>query len=177
LIREVPVARPAKKSETLEIRIPHDTKAAFMSRCRTDGTSASEAVRSFIEARLAQPHASEPRRRRVWLRSAVGVGAAVGLAATALPSLARPLERADFDQLDSDQSGALAPSEFAGRAGVSVRVHGGGGALTRIGASGFTLNAADPAERELRALVLRAAFTRLDRDRDGAVTFAEYRRR
>jgi hypothetical protein len=175
LIREAPVARPAKKSETLEIRIPHDTKAAFMSRCRTDGTSASEAVRSFIEARLAQPHASEPRRRRVWLRSAVGVGAAVGLAATALPSLARPLERADFDQLDSDGSGALAPSEFAGRAGVSVRVHGGG--FARMSGSGFTLNAADPAERELRALVLRAAFTRLDRDRDGAVTFAEYRRR
>ena len=36
--------RPPKKSESLEIRLPFDTKQAFMARCRDEGVTASEAV-------------------------------------------------------------------------------------------------------------------------------------
>ena len=44
-----------KKSETLEIRLPHPTKLAFMARCRTRGLSASESLRRFIDAELRAP--------------------------------------------------------------------------------------------------------------------------
>ena len=106
------MARPVKKSESLEIRIPHAAKAAFMERCRADGASASETLRGFIDDHLAAAPAPAPRRlSRV--RLAAGLVAAVGLGATALPSLARPLERAGFDQLDADRDGRLSPAEFA----------------------------------------------------------------
>ena len=35
----------SKKSETLEVRIPYETKQAFLTACREDGTTASEVVR------------------------------------------------------------------------------------------------------------------------------------
>ena len=169
------MARPVKKGESLEIRIPYDTKAAFMTRCRDDGVSASEALRGFIEARLAdQPSEAAARSGRPWLRLAAGAMAALGLGATALPTLARPLERAGFDQLDADRSGRLEQAEFTARAAVSLRIDAG--APLRIGAAQLTLGT-EPADGELRALILRRAFVRLDRDRDGAVTFAEFRRR
>ena len=55
--------RRLKKSESLEIRIPHPTKEAFMARCRADGRSASEALRAFIDQQLeapARPRAGGP---------------------------------------------------------------------------------------------------------------------
>lgn len=36
----------AKKSETLEVRIPYETRQAFLSACREDGATASEVVRN-----------------------------------------------------------------------------------------------------------------------------------
>lgn len=44
--------RPLKKSETVEIRLPHATKTAFMDKCRTEGRTASEAIRRFIDSEL-----------------------------------------------------------------------------------------------------------------------------
>lgn len=44
------MTRAPKKSETLEIRIPHETKQALMARSRSEGRPASEVVRSFIDA-------------------------------------------------------------------------------------------------------------------------------
>ena len=44
--------RPEKKSETLEVRIPHSKKQAFMEACEHQGITASEAVRTFIDAYL-----------------------------------------------------------------------------------------------------------------------------
>ena len=34
--------RPLKKTETIEIRLPHDTKTAFMARCRAEGRTERE---------------------------------------------------------------------------------------------------------------------------------------
>jgi hypothetical protein len=130
--------RPDKKSESLEIRIPYATKAAFMERCRAEGTSASQTLREFIEAHLtgstATPRAQMARPRR-WIRVGAGAAAALGLAATAVPSLARPLERAEFERLDRDRDGALVSAEFA----RSTAVRGGdrrlpGADLDRAGA-------------------------------------------
>jgi hypothetical protein len=165
------MARPVKKSESLEIRIPYATKAAFMARCRTEGASASETLRGFIEAHLERdrPRASRGSRHTA-VRVAAGLTAALGLAATALPSLARPLERAQFDSLDSDRDGRLNPAEVGRAASVSVRIGGAG-----LGGAGLVLEGAETGE--LRGLIVRQAFVRLDRDADGAVSFAEFRRR
>lgn len=87
-------ARPPKKSETLEIRLPYDTKTAFMARCRDDGGTASEAVRRFIEVELAgRPPAAAPPRAAWWqAAAAAAVGLAVG--AVAAPSLAHSAQDA-----------------------------------------------------------------------------------
>jgi hypothetical protein len=52
-------ARPPKKSETLEIRIPYPTKTAFMEKAKAEGRAASEIVREQIDAYLGQ-EAVEP---------------------------------------------------------------------------------------------------------------------
>ena len=100
--------RPPKKSETLEIRLPHPTKQAFMARCRDDGRSASEALRGFIDAHLDHPSPPAPAHRLTrWVAGAV-MAAAAG--AIALPSLAHPAS--DFQRLDADRDGAVSVAEF-----------------------------------------------------------------
>ena len=91
-------SKPPKKSETLEIRLPYETKTAFMSRCRDDGRTASEAVRRFIEQEITDERASArtaPTRGRAWWWQALAAGA-VGLAVgtVAAPSLAHPIHDA-----------------------------------------------------------------------------------
>jgi len=44
--------RKEKKSETLEVRLPHSKKEAFMEACEREGITASHAVRTFIDAYL-----------------------------------------------------------------------------------------------------------------------------
>lgn len=109
------MARPPKKSETLEVRLPFEAKTAFMARCREDGVSASVAVRGFIDGRIA----NEPCRpatsssRRPWLRLAAGLVATVAVGATALPALAETAARADFDRLDRDRDGRVVLSDLS----------------------------------------------------------------
>ena len=120
--------RPAKKSETLEIRLDHQTKAVFMARCQAQGMTASEAVRSFISGPVspwASPPVSPLARRRQgpgWtLVAALGAGLALG--AIAAPSLAQSAsravhaddDRAAFDRLDTDRDGRVSFSEFQAR--------------------------------------------------------------
>lgn len=107
----MPHSRPAKKSETLEVRLPHAAKAAFMARCRTEGVTASEAVRTMI--------AAGPTRRRsgrAWQAAAAAIiGLTIG--AVAAPSIAQALpgQRTAFDQLDVDRDGVLTRAEFDAR--------------------------------------------------------------
>lgn len=46
--------RKAKKSETLDIRLPHEQKDAFMRATRQRGETASQAIRRFISAYVAE---------------------------------------------------------------------------------------------------------------------------
>ena len=106
------MSRPPKKSEFLEVRIPHPTKTAFMARCRDEGRSASEAVRGFIEAELA----AAPSRRR--FRPAHLIAGALALAAAgaaAAPSLADSFRAADFHRLDANGDGVLSLPEYVAR--------------------------------------------------------------
>lgn len=108
--------RRLKKSETLEIRLPHPTKLAFMARCREDGHSASETLRAFIdghlEGRLGGRDAPSPAGRRA-RRLIAGTVFAAAIGAIALPSLARPSLRADFDRLDLNADHAISVTEFS----------------------------------------------------------------
>ena len=61
--------RPLKKTETIEIRLPHDTKTAFMARCRAEGRTASDVLRRFIDANWPRVHAGSTAAcswRRFW---------------------------------------------------------------------------------------------------------------
>ena len=106
--------RKLKKSESLEIRIPHPTKQAFMARCRDEGRSASEALRAFIDGQLDAPKPA-PRRATPW-RLIAGAAIVAAMGAAAVPSLARPgLNAAEFTRLDANHDGVLTYAEFQRR--------------------------------------------------------------
>ncbi len=85
--------RPPKKSETLEVRLPHAAKQAFMARCREDGRSASEVIREFIDGYLTRPSPRPERRKMSNLFQPALLTAAVAVAAAAAAHLLT--ERAD----------------------------------------------------------------------------------
>jgi Ca2+-binding EF-hand superfamily protein len=118
--------RKPKKSETLEVRLPHDTKQEFLTACREDGTTASEVVRgsiqSYLDGRLRpEPQTQtakiltmipQPIRKKRYLAAGVG---ALGLAAlAALPSAADPDMKSVFQKLDRNGDGVLSADEFGG---------------------------------------------------------------
>lgn len=109
------VGTPSKKTETLEIRLPPETKAAFMARCHASRRTASEALRSFIEQDLVALKAAPRRRSLAWHALAAAIaGLAVG--AVAAPSLARTVTSdAAFDRLDVNHDGVLSAEEFRAR--------------------------------------------------------------
>lgn len=103
--------RAPKKSETLEIRLDHRTKQAFMARCRRQGSTASEAVRRFIEAEAA---GSRPARSGLW-RLAGAAAAGLALGAAAAPSLAQSSDHEAFARLDQNGDRLLSFDEFSRR--------------------------------------------------------------
>ncbi|WP_395650426.1 hypothetical protein [Brevundimonas sp.] len=105
-------ARPPKKSETLEVRLPFETKAAFMARCQTEGRTASDAVRGFIDAELSPVRRT---RMRGWQALVAAVAAGLAIGAVAAPSLAQTTGHASFAQLDRNDDGVLSPVEYATR--------------------------------------------------------------
>ena len=111
----MPTPRPPKKSETLEIRLPHAAKAAFMERCRAAGVTASEVVRGLIEAEA--PSAPMARRRMTGWQAAAAAVAGLVIGAAAAPSIAQALpgSRVAFDQMDADRDGVVTFEEFQAR--------------------------------------------------------------
>lgn len=105
------MAREPKKSETLEVRLSHPVKTAFMARCGERGQSASDAIRSFIAADLASGRQTS----RPWRGWAAAALIGLGLGAVAAPSLAegRNTSQSAFSRLDRDHDGVLSYAEFA----------------------------------------------------------------
>ncbi|HEY7800472.1 MAG TPA: hypothetical protein VIA80_17020 [Hyphomonadaceae bacterium] len=118
-----------KKSETLEVRIPYETKQAFLTACREDGTTASEVVRDSVQTYLDKRERPDPTKertpamnlvmklpqpvRRYGLRAAAGGLAAVGLTTfAALPVAAAPDFAAIFKKMDANGDGVLTTEEF-----------------------------------------------------------------
>ena len=103
-----------KKSETIEIRVPHATKIAFMAKCRADGRTASDAFRQFMAQELDTAQRPPKRNRsRLWQAVAAAL-AGLALGAVAAPSLAHPTSnsRAAFERLDRNHDGLLSLDEF-----------------------------------------------------------------
>ncbi|MBB5745769.1 hypothetical protein [Brevundimonas variabilis] len=107
--------RSPKKSETLEIRLPHASKVAFMARCRAQGVTASDVLRGVIETH-GQSHREPARRWGRWLQALAVAGTGVLIGAVAAPSIAQALpQRAAFERLDVNNDGFLTPAEFEAR--------------------------------------------------------------
>ena len=132
-----PKPQKLKKSETLEVRIPYETKQAFLTACREDGTTASEVVRESVQTYLdererpvQQPERANvvslaeftarlhPTVRRYGPRvAASGVAALVLATFAVLPSAAAPDFQAAFKKLDVNGDGVITAEEFAGKSG------------------------------------------------------------
>ena len=106
-----------KKSEMLEVRIPHGTKTAFMQKAQAEGRAASAIVREQIDAYLDGPVAGVPKPSR-WRRwpvfaGALGVVLVATFAALAIsPANARADLAPAFASLDADGNGRLSLREF-----------------------------------------------------------------
>ena len=110
-------AKFAKKNDSIEIRLPDETKAAFREKCRLEGRTVSDAVRSIIDEQL-EPIRSVSRRRSSLLRIGVAVAAGAALGGgLAAPSIAASADgsRSAFQALDRDGDGALTYEEFRRR--------------------------------------------------------------
>ncbi|MET1110580.1 MAG: ribbon-helix-helix protein, CopG family [Allosphingosinicella sp.] len=110
-------AKFTKKNDSIEIRLPDEMKAAFREKCRREGRTASDAVRTFIDEQL-EPRSTARRRRRSLLRigAAVAVGAVLG-GGIAAPSIAASADStlSAFHDLDRDRDGRLSYEEFRSR--------------------------------------------------------------
>jgi Ca2+-binding EF-hand superfamily protein len=180
---------PAKKTEKLELRLATETKRAFLARCQSEGRSASEVLRTFIDDYLARPLSQKDLKMIVrspftyaGLAAAVAIGGVIVLSAP--PTLAEPDFAGIFKSMDRDGDGRLNATEFRGRTGAprpSDPPKPNQGEVTLS----WTLSEVDTNEDDSVSLaefvaVSRASITRrflaLDADSDGKLTLAELQR-
>ncbi|NYT39639.1 EF-hand domain-containing protein [Sphingomonas sp. R-74633] len=190
--------RAPKKSDTIEVRLPHAVKRAFMEHCRAEGRTASDVVRGFVEARLADGP-PEPPAPRLRLAVAAAMCGALGMAMPAAVASAPDL-RPSFAMADRNHDGLLTPDEYGARPQPPGRECGPhhvlalplrDGAISHargmrpfmIGAADFSFAGSDANKdgkvsfteyAAHRLKMLRAGFGELDANHDGSLTPAEY---
>lgn len=116
------MTRKEKKSESLDVRLPHSVKQDFMQEAHARGETASEAVRRFIDTYLnetpagqsstpigtfmtmAKPHLTK-------LAAMAGAITAGAFALTLMPTAVA--DEAVFERLDKNDDGAITPGEIA----------------------------------------------------------------
>ena len=175
-------SREPKKSETIEVRLPHKVKSALMNKARAEGMSASEVIRQSIDSYLAQqPKEARSMLFAMWKPAAlIGAGslALVLTSISATPSQAKPDLRSVFQMLDRNHDGAITINEFLRDASdpaiekmhhAHMKAGAGNGGMTAMHGE-MTRAAHDkPSDR-----ALRAHFAELDANSDGSVTFKEF---
>jgi hypothetical protein len=131
---EMTEVRAPKKSESIEVRLPYETKRDFLAACKAADRTVSDVVRESIDAYVEGSGASKAsapapadnlvalvpkalRRKRYMVAGAASV---LGLAAlAALPSAAAPnnaSERAAaFSKLDRNSDGVVSYQEFVAK--------------------------------------------------------------
>lgn len=168
------VKRQPKKTESLEIRLSHETKRAFMARCRAEGVAASVVLRHFIAQYLE--HGRAPvrsmkelamtvtrSRTRLVATSLAGIGsacAAVALFAVPARAAVDPRVAAVFAWIDTNHDGAIDRREFVDTLSDPRPLAG-----DAIGIE-MTSKVLPPSQGESRA----ALFARLDVNHDGRLT-------
>ncbi len=168
--------KPAKKTETIEVRISHEKKQDFMAACRDRGSSASAVIRNFIDAyvmdadRAPHPNLIKEFTMVRFIQSTRGrLAALVGClaigAVMATPSVAAdPRVEAVFQWWDADHDGGVSLEEFMDEAKNNDSAPPPGSAF-EIGMT--TKEVPSPDEPR------DAMFRRLDSNHDGVLSLAE----
>jgi len=112
-------ARPPKKTETLEVRLPYALKRDFMAQARSRGRTASAELREFIDSYLADRRPVERRpglsrlmsKRMAKPAAATAMIGAIVAAHLMLPTAAAAASdfRSAFAQIDRNEDGRLKP--------------------------------------------------------------------
>jgi len=96
-------SKPSKKTESLEVPLPHAVKRAFMARARSQGRTARALVREFIDSYLA---GTDPRDGGL-------DPSEYGAMMSHLPGELAG-QAASFAEVDTDSDGVIAWQEFLG---------------------------------------------------------------
>lgn len=110
--------REPKKSETLQVRLPHGMKRDFMRRCEDENRPASDVLRDFIENYLARPveiltSEKAVMIRRTFVYPAAAAAALLGAVVMLTPQASQATSlRGDFAAMDADKDGVVALKEF-----------------------------------------------------------------
>jgi len=182
--------RPPKKTETLEVRLPHAVKRDFMARTRSRGRTASAVLREFIDAYLADDLPAKDRPMFKRIAKPAAASAVIGTIVAAhlmLPTAAAaaPDFKSVFEQLDRNQDGKLTPDELEGHAVLADKAYTqhatdlGNGvvpAMVSLHARMHQMMHAGSSPAEMQA-GMKKAFASLDTDGNGVVTFGEFEAR
>jgi Ca2+-binding EF-hand superfamily protein len=176
-----------KKSENIEIRVPHGMKNDFMARCRTEGRSASDVLRGFIEDYLAAGTSPKMEDRPIMPRIAKPAAAAVTAGALSLLFLLTPAVSANdleaaFRGMDLNGDGAVTLAEFTTPSahGDMVLMRHDGAPLPGPDAKPVVLplhGKQVPVHPQAKAPppeMLRTVFAEQDSDHDGVLRFTEF---
>lgn len=162
------MTRKTKKSETLQVRLPHGMKRDFMERCEQEDRAASDVIRGFMESYLARPVEILTSEKAVMIRRTFVyptlAAALIGVVIVLVPGASRATGvREDFAVMDADGDGLLTIWEFKQPAdGVTY-------SMSRTPAP------ASPPRTRITTSGLAKTFTKLDTNGDNKLDYGEYR--
>ena len=119
--------RPEKKTEMIEVRLPHSKKEAFKKACENEGITVSHAVRTFVDAYLRRSRRMKAKRIakdmsmtliRNPIKTSGGIGSLIA-AATGIAALTATPSFADRDTQPIEHPQPDYPIDLAG-AGISA---------------------------------------------------------